>query len=94
MSALSFHELQFGPHSVAGGIRARVKYPNGYQASVVKFNGSYGFKQGLYEMAVLDDDGLCYDTPITDDVLRNLTEDDVTETLKAIAALPAKAGAA
>lgn len=89
MTAKCFSDLQFGEH--LGGIRAFTEYPNGYAASVVRFRGSYGYEAGLYEVAVIrDGDGICYDTPITDDVLGWLTEDKVTETLNAIEALPAR----
>jgi len=44
-------------------------FDNGYGASVICNQGSYGNTDGLFELAVLDKNGnLCYDTPITDDV--------------------------
>lgn len=62
------------------------KFANGYGASVV--SDGYGSRQGLYELAVLDSDGrLTYDTPIADDVLGFLTEEDVEEILAKIEAL-------
>jgi len=88
----SFADLKFGPHSIGlDGIRARHQFANGYGGSVVRFNGSYGYAQGLYELAVVHDGELVYDTPITDDVLGHLTEEDVTAALAQIAALPARA---
>ena len=61
------------------------QFDNGYGASVVKHDGSYGGKQGLYEIAVLDSTGdLCYSTPITDDVIGHATEDKVLDTLHRI----------
>ena len=60
-------------------------FENGYGASVVSHDGSYGGKQGLYEIAVLDSKGdLCYSTPITDDVIGHATEDKVLDTLHRI----------
>ena len=60
-------------------------FENGYGASVVKHDSSYGGKQGLYEIAVLDSTGdLCYSTPITDDVIGYATEDKVLDTLHRI----------
>ena len=60
-------------------------FENGYGASVVSHDASYGGKQGLYEIAVLDSTGdLCYSTPITDDVIGYATEDKVLDTLHRI----------
>ena len=56
------------------GYQLLYKFDNGYGASVVKHDFSYGGKKGLYEIAVLDEEGhLCYDTPITSDVIGYLT---------------------
>lgn len=64
-------------------------FPNGYGASVVKGIGSYGYEQGLYELAVLIKESdnnyeLCYDTSITDNVLGYLTNNEVLEILEKI----------
>ena len=59
------------------GYAYRVVYPNGYGASIVKHYGSYGHDDDLWEVGVLRDDTLCYDTDITDDVLGYLTEAEV-----------------
>lgn len=59
-------------------------FSNGYGASVVQNCYSYGHEDGLYELAVLKDDGLCYDTPITNDVIGYLSADDVAEYLQQI----------
>jgi len=72
-----------------GGDQWKFKFANGYGASVINSPMAYGGNRGLYELAVLDSDGhLCYDTPITDDVLGDLTVDDVREALRQIAELP------
>lgn len=63
-------------------------FSNGYGASVVQNCYSRGHEDGLYELAVLKDDGLCYDTPITSDVIGYLTADEVTEYLRKIEKLP------
>ena len=60
-----------------GGISYRVDYPNGYGASIIKCFGSYGVEEDLWEVAVLKGGELCYDTPITDDVIGWLTEEEV-----------------
>ena len=81
-----FSELKFNPHPAGlGGIQAYVRFRNGYGASIVQSQYSYGGSEGLYELAVFGQDGhITYDTPITDDVLGFLTEDRVTEILKEI----------
>jgi hypothetical protein len=81
----TFNDLDFKPHSNGmGGVQARIKFENGYGASVIKSSFSYGGNQGLYELAVLFEDDITYNTPITDDVLGYLSEDDVSKYLKQI----------
>ncbi len=64
------------------GTQRIYQFPNGYGASVVKNDMSYGGKNGLWELAVLDaDGGLCYDTPITDDVIGHLNDPQVDDIL-------------
>ena len=60
------------------------KFSNGYGASVIQSEYSYGHEYGLYELAVLKDGELCYSTPITGDIIGYLTADDVTEYLQQI----------
>lgn len=72
--------------SVREGSQWKFSFPNGFGASVI--DDGYGADEGLYELAVLGPGGhLTYDTPITDDVLGYLTEEQVTETLAKIEAL-------
>jgi hypothetical protein len=89
---MTFEQLEFAPSHMPNGIWARKFFPNGYGASVIRSDYSYGGEAGLYEIGVLigseGDYCLCYETPITDDVLGYLSESDVTTTLQAIAALP------
>ena len=61
------------------------EFENGYGASVIKHDASYGGKMGLYEIAVLDSTGdICYSTPITDDVVGHASEETVLDTLHRI----------
>jgi hypothetical protein len=77
-----FKDLEFKEHPIHDGVVSRIHFENGYGASVVRHEYSYGGKDGLYELAVLSNEGeLTYDTPITDDVLGYLTTNDVTEIL-------------
>ncbi len=79
----TFKDLEFKPHpNHMGGVQAIAEFDNGFGASIVQTPYTYGGKDGLYELAVLNTDGhLTYDTPITNDVLGYLTEQDVTEVL-------------
>jgi len=77
----TFNDLDFQPMQFEVGIQARIFFDNGYGASVIKSPHSYGGNQGLYELAVIKDNAIRYDTPITDDVIGYLTEDDVTNYL-------------
>ena len=78
----TFNDLEFKPHSNMNGIMSRIEFENGYGASVVKGEYTYGGKDGLYELDVLDSNGdLIYDTPITSDVEGYLSEAQVTDLL-------------
>jgi hypothetical protein len=64
------------------------KFDNGYGASVVCNFGTYGAKDGLFEVAVLDSNGeIAYNTPITNDVIGWLDFADVADILNKIKAL-------
>ena len=67
-----------------GGIQKTYEFDNGYGASVIRHKGSYGYAQGKWELAVLEGDELCYTSPITEDVIGHLTEDEVESILKQI----------
>lgn len=74
--------------SELNGYQLLYKFDNGYGASVVKHDFSYGGKNNKYELAVLDKDGsLCYDTPITEDVIGHLTMGEVENILAEISYL-------
>lgn len=73
-----------------GGIGMTYHFSNGYSASVVCHSFSYGGDNGLYEIAVMYNDQIVYNTPITNDVLGHLTMDDVIDVLKDIKDLPKK----
>ena len=75
-------------YDIHNGIGYVYEFENGYGASVVSHDGSYGGKQGLYEIAVLDSTGdLCYSTPITDDVIGYANEQKIKDTLNRIKTL-------
>ena len=83
-----FQDLPFFPINDAPfmvGKKARMHFDNGFGVSVVSHSYSYGGRDGLYEVAVLDpNDELTYDTPVTNDVIGYLTEEDVTDVMKQV----------
>ncbi|CAK1247662.1 hypothetical protein R55210_AODCCCNP_01156 [Fructobacillus fructosus] len=65
------------------------EFENGYGASVASHFGTYGYENGLCEIAVFkfSDDGrgvICYSTPITDDVIGYADDKKRDEVLKKI----------
>ncbi len=71
------------------------KFPNNYGASVVRREDSYGFHQGLFELAVIkyNEKGkwdIDYDTHITNDVIGYLNEQSVNSLLDEIIKLDIK----
>lgn len=84
---MKFEDLDFKPHGITGGTHAVVNFPNGYGASVVSGPMFYTRPGAPYELAVMRDESLCYDTELTDDVLGYLTAEDVTMYLEKIEAL-------
>ena len=86
---MEIKDLDFKPHHFSGTI-AKAKFPNGYGASVITGEEFYTSETQPFEIAVLDDDGIAYDTPVTDDVCGYLTESAANDILKQISELPAK----
>jgi hypothetical protein len=80
---LNFEQINDAPFMV--GKKTRMSFDNGYGVSVVSHTYSYGGKDGLYEIAVLDSKGeLTYETPITNDVIGYLTEEEVSDIMKQV----------
>ena len=68
-------------------------FDNGYGASVIRTPDSYGSSEDLWELAVLKkaaDGGwhVCYNTPLTNDVIGWLSEKDVDALLADIESWP------
>lgn len=76
----TFKDLEFNPHSVAG-THAIIHFDNKYGVSVIC--GDIFFSNGVdtYELAVLYDGSITYNTDITNDVIGNLTADQVTDVM-------------
>jgi hypothetical protein len=84
---INFKELP--SRSVNNGIQYIFKADNGYGASIVQHDYSYGGRIGLWEIAITkydedDEWDICYDTPITNDVLGHLSESEVMDYLTQI----------
>lgn len=95
MSApFTFDDLQFKPHRGLSNTEcAALFFGNGYGVSVIRGPLTYGGDKGLYELGVVEGKegkySLTYATPITDDVLGYLTEQDVSDAMAKVAALEA-----
>lgn len=81
-------EINYGKHYI-------FRFNNNYGASVIKNKHSYGFKNDLWDVAVITFPYLpltkhfeiVYDTPITDNVVVNLSDEEVCEILEKISKL-------
>lgn len=74
---------------INNGVQHKYAFPNNYGASVVKHDFSYGGRNGLWELAVLDysidkEGEISYHTPITQDVIGHLTWKNVEGILQEI----------
>ena len=83
---IAFDDLQFESiPEFNHGFQAVAYFENGYGASVIQHDYSLGGKDGLYEISILNMKGeVLYDTPIDEDDLGYLTEENVTEVLQRI----------
>ena len=71
-----------------GGIQKLYQFDNKMGASVIRHEGSYGFKNGKWELAVLNEEGhIDYSTEITNDVIGHLDWKEVSALLRRIQAL-------
>lgn len=89
-----FENYLLGKGLVDGGIHYVFRFENGYGASVIKANWSYGSTKDLWELAVIKffgkenaDYELDYFTEITDDVCGYETDDGIRKLLARIKAL-------
>lgn len=84
---LTFKKREFGLLEYTGS-QAKMFFKNGYGVSVITGFGAYGNESNPYEVAVIMKSGdgfeICYNTPITDDVIGYCNEEDVTEIMKKV----------
>lgn len=68
-----------------GGVQYIFTFENGYGASIVKFLGTYGYEEDLWELAVLKNGSLHYDNAVANgDVVGNITDKEVNNLLRKI----------
>ena len=85
--------MQVELNNILNGVQKVYKIENGYGASDVCHDGSYGgpydeFEKNLWEIAVLDSEGvITYHTPVTQDVIGHQSDEDVERVLKEISEL-------
>lgn len=85
--------LLYAPNVVSlmeNGIVMRIPFENGYTASLVRHEQSYGGSEGYWEIAVMVGDTIVYDTPVASDVLGWLTPPEVNVVLRRIEKLPTR----
>ena len=63
---------------------AKMQFENGYGISVLKYSNGID----TYEVAVLDNNGICYNTSITNDVIGYVDANEVSNIMKQIQELP------
>lgn len=89
----TFKDLKFKPYTIAfDGIekykeakQAIETFENKYGVSVLFGSCFYSNSKDTYEVAVLYDGDITYNTEITDDVLSDLSENEVTEIMLKVA---------
>jgi len=80
----TFKDLKFKTHIHPDifDTQARINFENKYGISVI--TGGYGDIHNPYEVAVLYENEITYNTHITDDVIGYQTQESVTEIMKQI----------
>lgn len=90
---MTFNELTFEHDEDDMTESAWHFYDNNYGVSVVRGPYTFGGNIGLYELAIIymapedKESRICYDTPITNDVMGYLTPEDVTKIMKQVSEL-------
>ena len=90
---MTFNELTFEQDDFDMQESAWHIYDNNYGVSVVRGPYTFGGDKGLYELAIIymapedKESRICYDTPITNDVMGHLTPEDITKIMKQVSEL-------
>jgi len=81
----TFKDLEFEPHENGYGEHATMDFENGYGVSVVTgLHIYYTDDSHPYELAIVKDGSLCYNSGITEDVLGHLTSRSITLYMKKV----------
>ncbi|EGK05789.1 hypothetical protein [Dysgonomonas mossii] len=88
----AFKDLVFYGHPIAlsslddyrDAKQASMTFDNGYGISVLLGNCFYSNGIDTYEVAVIKDGRICYTTPIANDVIGYITEEQVSEIMNKI----------
>lgn len=99
----TFKDLVFVPHPITREIQklplyfgkeyteakqAKMEFENNYGISVLFGTMFYSNGVDTYEVGILKNGRMCYTTPITNDVIGNITEEEVTDIMREIQELP------
>lgn len=82
----TFEDLEFQTHPLrcAGyNIMAQYEFTNGYGLSIVNGPNAYCDDE-TYEVAILHNGEITYDTPLTDDVLTYQTIEDINKLIEVV----------
>lgn len=81
----TFKDLIFVPHAFhTNGKHATLTFENNYGISVITGPRSYTSKKRPYEVAILYNGSITYDTSLTDDVLGYQTKNDIDDIIKEV----------
>tara|TARA_A100001201_G_scaffold131984_1_gene118411 strand:- start:39 stop:266 length:228 start_codon:yes stop_codon:yes gene_type:complete len=69
-------------------VQKRLQFDNGYTMSILRKEGTYGALEGLFEVAVVHNDRIIYDTPVTHDVVGWADLADLFRLKEEISSLP------
>ena len=96
-SIKTFKDLEFETHPIlldaksqntkemfANSKHAVMEFKNGYSVSVLFGDQFYSNGIDTYEVAIIKDNHVCFDTPLTDNVLAYQNENEVTEIMRKV----------
>ena len=79
----TFKDLIFVSKPWAGYQAVKI-FPNGYGVSVITEGNSYTWSKARFEVDILKNREICYDTPLTDVVIHNASKIKVSKITKAV----------